>query len=280
MCRFCAQHGDGKRWYLEASNYATELLDEADRRGYMVRFLRDFDRNRRRVLTACELAEKVPAPLAKAGKERFARHMREHHFGQPVPLEQCEAIFDTATCIVNLPCPCRTFAGKSEEGFCLAITVAPVEDLLREGMAGYGDGPDTLAFTRLDKAEAMALLRRAEERGLMHSVWTFETPFIGAICNCDLASGCMAMTLTVGHGAKLMWRGEDVAVLDTTACTGCGACVRRCPFAAIDRPASKGAPAVLRQADCWGCGVCRSACASEALSLVERAAVPAVAGVW
>lgn len=279
MCRFCVQHGDGERWYREAANYARDLETDAARRGYVVRFLRDFDRNRRRVLTAMELAERLPAPLERAGKRRFARAMEEHHFGQPVPIEECERIFDTATCIVNLPCPCRTFAGKPEEGFCLAMTVAPIEHILREGMSGYGDGPDTLRFQRLGKTEAMELLRRAEERGLMHSVWTFQTPFIAAICNCDLASGCLAMRLTVGHRARIMWRGEDVAVLDELACTGCGACVTHCPFSAIDAPNGRAA-ATLRQRDCWGCGVCRSACRAGAISLADRRAVPEVASLW
>lgn len=279
MCRFCAQHGDGKRWYLEASNYAVDLEEDLARRGYIVGFLRDFDSNRRRVLTAMELVERLPGPVERAAKERFSRRMQVYHFGQPVPLEDCESIFDIATSIVSLPCPCRTFAGKPEEGFCLGVTVAPIEQILREGMADYGDGPDTLRFQQLTRAEAVALLRGAEKRGLMHSVWTFETPFISAICNCDLSSGCLAMRLTIGHEAKMMWRGEDVAVLDAGACTGCLACMERCPFSAIDAPAN-GGPVRLRQRDCWGCGVCRSACAPQALSLTDRRGVPAVAAVW
>lgn len=278
MCRFCVQHGDGERWYHEASNYAFDLETDLARRGYIVDFLRDFDRNRRRGLTAVEIAERLPGPIERAGKARFSKRMQEHHFGQPVPIEDCERIFERATSIVNLPCPCRTFAGKPEEGFCIAMTHAPIEHILREGMADYGDGADTLRFETLDKDGAMALLRRAEERGLMHSVWTFQTPFIAAICNCDLSSGCMAMKMTIGHDAKLMWRGEDVAVLDESACTDCGACAERCPFAAIDSP--NGVPTRLRQEDCWGCGICRSACPADAIALVDRRTVPAVAALW
>ncbi len=279
MCRFCVQHGDGDRWYREAANYAVDLEEDLTRRGYIVDFIRDFDANRRRALTGLEVVERLPAPLERALKSRFSAKMQVNHFGQPVPIEECERIFDTATSIVSLPCPCRTFAGKPQDGFCIAMTVTPAEHILREGMAGYGDGPDTLRFERLDKAGAMELLRKAEERGLMHSVWTFQTPFIASICNCDLSSGCMAMRLTVGHGAKVMWRGEDVAVLDADACSGCRACIRRCPFDAIGAPAN-GGPVDLRQEDCWGCGVCRSACTLGAITLRDRREVPAVASVW
>jgi Pyruvate/2-oxoacid:ferredoxin oxidoreductase delta subunit len=273
MCRFCVEHGDGKKWYLQASSYAAELSADLKRRGYMVGFLRDFDRNRRRALTAAELLDAAPRLIADPLRRRFSRRMQRTHFGQPVPIEECERIFDLATSIVNVPCPCRTFAGGREEGYCLLVTTAPVDDgLLAEAYRGYGSGPDVSAFQRLTKAEGVALLRRCETQGLMHSVWTFLTPFIGAICNCNLDSGCLAMRLTVGHGAKLMWKGESVARVDASACTGCGSCAAICPFKAIDAAVSGVA---VRQADCWGCGVCRAACGPGAISLQER---PATAG--
>jgi hypothetical protein len=32
----------------------------------------------------------------------------------------------------------------------------------------------------------MAAFRANEQEGLCHTFWTFQTPFIGDICNCDL----------------------------------------------------------------------------------------------
>jgi heterodisulfide reductase subunit A-like polyferredoxin len=124
----------------------------------------------------------------------------------------------------------------------------------------------------------MALLGECEERGLMHSIWTFQTPFTAAICNCNLASGCMAMKLTAGYGVKIMWRGETVAQLDRLECSGCGECARLCPFGAID--ASKPGPAVHDAEKCWGCGICRTGCPNNAITLVDRREVPAVAYLW
>lgn len=279
MCKFCVEHGDGKTWYLEASNYAADLESDLRRRGYVTDFLRDFDRNRRRVLTGIEVAEALPAFAGDPLKRYFAKRMQASHFGQPVPLEECERILGMTTSIVNIPCPCRTFAGRGEQGYCLVVTTSPVDDVLTEGFADYERGPDLSAFQHLSAEEAVSLLRRCESEGLMHSVWTFLTPWIGAICNCDLESGCMAMNLSVGHGAKIMWKGEYVAEMDAESCTGCAACAKRCPFGAIDRPAN-GRGVTLRQADCWGCGVCRSACAADAISLRDRDQVPAVAHLW
>ena len=112
----------------------------------------------------------------------------------------------------------------------------------------------------------------------MHSVWTFLTPFIGAICNCNLESGCMAMRLTSGYSAPLMWRGEWVAQLSQESCTACGKCARVCPFGALSRNGDR--RVVLDEQKCWGCGICRSACGFDALALADRRAVPAVANLW
>jgi NAD-dependent dihydropyrimidine dehydrogenase PreA subunit len=186
-----------------------------------------------------------------------------------VPIEECERIFDFATSITQLPCVCRHFAGTPEEGYCLAVTVRPVDDVRAEAFAGYADGPDLAPFERLTRAEAVEVLRHAEREGLMHSVWTFKTPFIAAICNCNLASGCMAMRTTLEWGHKTMWKGEYRAEIDAEACTGCAACASRCPFSAIAFDERRVAHADPEQ--CYGCGICRSACPARAIALVARA---------
>jgi hypothetical protein len=32
MCEFCHQHGEGKKWYLQAKNYSDDLLADINRR--------------------------------------------------------------------------------------------------------------------------------------------------------------------------------------------------------------------------------------------------------
>lgn len=276
MCQFCAQHGDGKTWYLEASNYAFDLESDLRRREYIVDFVRDFDEMRTNVLKNAERAEKLPPRLQHLGKKAFSRRMRDIHYGQPVPIEECEAILDICTSVVRIPCPCRTWAGTRDEGYCVVVTTRPIDGVLEEAFADYDTGPDLAKFERLTKAETLALLRRCEDEGLMHSVWTFLTPFTAAICNCDLESGCMAMTLTLRHEMPLMFKGHHLARADTDTCTGCRACVERCPFdaLAIDRATKR---AVVDRERCYGCGVCRSACRYDALALELREPVPMVA---
>ncbi len=38
MCEFCHQHGEGKKWYLNAKNYSADLLADIDRRKFIKEF--------------------------------------------------------------------------------------------------------------------------------------------------------------------------------------------------------------------------------------------------
>ena len=38
MCEFCVRHGEGIKWYLEAKNYAEDLLSDVRRRKFMAEF--------------------------------------------------------------------------------------------------------------------------------------------------------------------------------------------------------------------------------------------------
>ncbi len=43
MCQFCVEHGEGKRWYLQAQNYSADLNSDLERRAYVVKFISGFD---------------------------------------------------------------------------------------------------------------------------------------------------------------------------------------------------------------------------------------------
>jgi len=278
MCQFCVEHGEGERWYLQAKNYAYDLDSDLKRREYILEFISGFDAMRSKAITAGEVLGTLPEPLARLGKNAISRSMQKNHFGQPLPLEDCEQVLDMATSITVIPCVCRMHErNRAAEEVCILVTAKPIIPLLAEGFADYDGGPELDDFHTLDKEAAMELLRSCEERGLMHSIWTFQTPFTAAICNCNQSSGCMAMKMTAGYGIKLMWRGEDVAAIDYERCTRCGKCARICPFEAISAGRGK---VTLHAEKCWGCGICRATCGSDAISLSARSSVPAVANLW
>jgi ferredoxin len=278
MCQFCVEHGEGKRWYLQAQNYSADLNSDLERRDYVVKFISGFDEMRAKAVTAGEVIKKLPRPVARLGRKMISDHQQRNHFGQPLPIEDVEQVLDMASSITVIPCICRMHEpNRTADEVCVLVTTQPVDSVLTEGFKDYDGGPELDDFHKVTKEQAMGLMRACEDKGLMHSIWTFKTPFTAAICNCNVSSGCMAMKLTSTYDIKVMWRGEMVATLDADACTRCGACARVCPFSAIS--AGRGS-VTLHAETCWGCGICRSACEHGAISLSERTAVPSVAGLW
>jgi ferredoxin len=281
MCQFCVQHGDGKRWYANASNYALDLQADLRRRGFMVGFIRQFEQHRRIINAGLNALRYVPKPAKTWISASISQSAQARHFGQPIPIEACAGIFEMATNITRLPCVCRGAMrpGSNAESCCIVMTVNPHDAVLAESFRDYAGGPDAEGFERLTKEQALAYLRRAEERGLCHTAWTFITPFIAAICNCDLPSGCMAMKLQFVGGIRLMWKGEEVIRHHLDRCTGCLRCVAHCPFGAIHAE-ERGTRVRIDRASCWGCGICRTVCHPGALALEPRSDAADVATAW
>jgi NAD-dependent dihydropyrimidine dehydrogenase PreA subunit len=139
-------------------------------------------------------------------------------------------------------------------------------------------GPDTSGLEILSAEEAASAFRDHERDGLCHTLWTFQSPFIGGVCNCD-RSDCLAMRCTVTHSIPIMFRAEFIAEVDPDACIGCRQCMRLCQFGAIVYSASKKKVAI-DQKRCYGCGICRSLCEKNAIRLIDRNKVPAAANLW
>jgi ferredoxin len=281
MCEFCLQHGEGKKWYLQAKNYADDLLSDLRRR----RFVTDFFGHPEHLSRGNEQLQtlhRAPAFIQRAVSALITRRMKKQHFGQVLPLEDIEQIFGFVNSIVRLPCICRQVTVGREVRYCYAISMGPgghtLLDLVRDVDGSFLSGPETSQFEQLSPAQALEAFADHEKEGLCHSVWTFMTPFVGGICNCD-RSDCLAMRATVTHDVKVMFRAHYVAQVDPDLCTGCRSCMRVCQFGAIAyRAADK--KAFVDQTACYGCGICRSVCPNDAISLKPRAEVPAVATLW
>lgn len=281
MCEFCHKHGEGKKWYLEAKNYSDDLLSDLDRSQFIERFFSEVP-SAEDVAKEEQRLESTPPFIGGIVKRLALRKQKKVHYGQVLPIEDVERIFEFVNSVVRISCICRYLTLGKEKRYCYGISLSPdggkFGELLRNVAANPSTPPAFKNSEQVTKEEAIAAFRSHEHEGLCHSVWTFHTPFIAGLCNCDRAD-CYAMRYTVTHGFPVMFRAEYVAVVDYDTCTGCRECMRVCQFGAISYSASD-KKARIDAKHCYGCGVCRALCKHDAIRLVDRVSVPAAARRW
>lgn len=271
MCEFCTKHGEGEKWYENIANYTEEVFYQVNSDKNMKEYLADFYRSLKEdVARAYTWKKRLPRIYKFLAYPLFTKHLKKTHFGQIVPIEDVDYVIDKVNTIVRLPCICRKVTTGENKRYCFGVgmDLTPI----------FKDIPDFRDFDRLSAKEAKEFIRCLDTEGNTHSVWTFQTPFIGAICNCD--RDCMAyrfqLKMEVG---KIMWKGEYVSSIDPLKCDGCRECKDRCYFDAItyDRRNEKCSVNVM---NCYGCGICRAVCKNDAIHLLDRTSVPQVANEW
>jgi NAD-dependent dihydropyrimidine dehydrogenase PreA subunit len=281
MCEFCLKHGEGEKWYLQAKNYSDDLFSDIRRRKYIEEFVSHPEALAKDAHNIDRLS-RLPGFIKGLVGRIVTWKMKKTHFGQVLPIEDIKQIFDFTNSIVRVACLCRNITLGKEKRYCYGISLSPdggwLTAMSRALDMSFFTGPDASGFETLTKDEALSAFHEHEREGLCHTVWTFHTPFIGGICNCD-RSDCLAMRTTVTHSTPVMFRAEYVAGINPDECSGCRECMRICQFGAITYSASN-KKAVIDQRWCYGCGVCRSACKKNAIRLEERIKVPVAAGLW
>ena len=188
--------------------------------------------------------------------------MKNTHYGQIIPLEDAEKIVEMVQSITRIPCICRSLtAGKNDARYCLLLGIDP--------SGSIKEWPELEASMEiLTPEEAKELLRQFDKSGLVHSVWTFKTPFIGAICNCD--GDCLAYNFQVSSELlNLMFKAEYTAQIDSLQCVGCRNCQRLCQFGAVEYSLVN-KKCTVNEMKCYGCGVCRSNCKKAAVTLTDK----------
>ena len=249
-------------------NYSIELLDQNNRRAYAAEFLNGFHR---RVPASLRGLDKIRrTPFMKLAKPILTHAQKQDHYGQVVPIEDVEKIFEMVEGVVRLPCVCRRVTtGNMNARYCYGLT-------LDQGLVEALD--DSFSLELLTKDEGLESIRKLDKEGLVHSVWTFKTPFIGGLCNCD--QDCMAYRMThVRKDYPVLFRAEWIAEVSAEACNGCRLCMRQCQYGAI-RYSSNNKKVIVDPTACYGCGVCRAVCNKNAIRLSPRESIKEAAGVW
>jgi NAD-dependent dihydropyrimidine dehydrogenase PreA subunit len=289
MCEFCMKHGEGKQWYLQMKNYSDELLHApltpeqkevvgfGTRYDWMGTFVKSFvvpayrgkfpeEPSSQNETSASE------APHMPRSEEQALIQNKIEHFGQVIPIEDVEKIFTLANSITRIPCGCRyENTGLTNQRYCFGLGV-DVQHML-------GQYPDSSASLEvLAKDDALTLIRKFDEEGLMHSVWTGVSPFVIGVCNCD--GDCSAYRGYIkNRGVPTFFRAEYFCQVDPDQCNGCKECMNQCQFGAQFYSSAQGKVSIAPEL-CFGCGVCRAACPQNAISLIARAESPEVANLW
>jgi hypothetical protein len=188
MCEFCLKHGEGKKWYLQAENYSDDLLSDIRRRRMIEEFFSHPEDLARDVGRLGQL-QKAPAIIRSLVRRLATRKMKREHFGQVVPIEEIEEILGFVNSIVRVACICRHITLGREQRYCYGISLSPaggkMGEILRGLSSSFFAGPSHKGLEEISKDEALSAFRDHEHDGLCHTVWTFRTPFIGGVCNCD-----------------------------------------------------------------------------------------------
>ena len=126
------------------------------------------------------------------------------------------------------PCSCRSSrrilgegCGHLEQDMCVQMGKG-AEHFIRTGRGR--------AITR---EEALEIIHRAEENGLMHDITNIDGKGGSlAICNCCSCS-CFGLRVGMLYGARDAIRSNFTAFIDEEKCVACGQCVENCPANAL-----------------------------------------------
>ena len=118
----------------------------------------------------------------------------------------------------------------------------------------------------ISKEEALAVLDKSEEIGLVHTVSNIAKG-IGYVCNCCGCCCGILRGITDWGIENSVAYANYYSIIDPDECIGCGICVERCQVNAISL--EEGVAAVDRER-CIGCGLCVTGCPSNAAKLQRK----------
>ncbi len=208
-------------------------------------------------------------------KRKVASFMGKYHFGQVITLDEALDMMDITYPIGLMQCICRRetrgMMNKGEANYCFSLGV---------GLYKWERWPETFrGLTFLSVNEAKEHLKHFNKKGFVHSLWTFNVPYVGGICNCEYPV-CQGIRGRLDYGVEsIILKGEYCAQPVFENCTGCGYCLRYCQFGAMSMALSRNKIAIDMKR-CFGCGQCEKHCPNAAIKLVERRKCPGISEAW
>ena len=179
-----------------------------------------------------------------------------------MPYERASELLDEAQSWGVMDCICRKQkkligeACKHPVDVCMIFARRP------------GAFDESTTIRALTREEALGVLNRAAEAGLVHTVGNQQRG-VYYVCNCCSCS-CAILRGVAEYGIMSATAPSSYqAAIDEGACVGCELCVELCQFGALSL---EGAVCVVDERRCFGCGQCILACEDDAIRLVPRTA--------
>lgn len=186
-----------------------------------------------------------------------------HGVQEALPYERVSNIIENSQSFMYFDCICKKEKGlmgkPCDKPVQVCTAFAPVPGV-------FDNHPFGKTMTR---EEAYALMKKAEEAGLVHLTWNAESGHY-FICNCcGCCCGVLRSINELGIEASKVVNSHYYAKIDPDACTLCGTCAdERCQVHAIEE--GEDAYHVVPE-KCIGCGLCVSTCPAEAITLIRKA---------
>lgn len=154
------------------------------------------------------------------------------------------------------PCICRKEAHLTGKG-----CSRPAETCLSFGAAAEYYIENGIG-RQINAEEALAIIEESDRAGLVHA--GVNTKHLSNLCNCcPCCCASMKGITEKGLDKHGYLNALFEAEVDTVQCTGCAACVERCPVGAI----SVTEIAFVDTQKCLGCGLCSTSCPAESITM-------------
>ncbi|MBW1817122.1 MAG: 4Fe-4S binding protein [Deltaproteobacteria bacterium] len=247
---FKSRKADGVRYYrvrhlLQMHDSTAVMLDPPRKmldlwKAFMAEEFDDFSR---------KLEEVLPAPIIRVIPVNITLTPKTHILA----FDDVKNLVDEARSIAVTPCSCRVIDGACGKSLEVCMQFDKAADYALERGTGR----------ELTKTEAVEMLKRCEEEGLVH-VGDNRRSVGHVICNC--CTDCCLNWPSVRTGlGKFVVPSRFLAVVDEERCVACETCLERCYFDAIAVAES----ATVDPEKCMGCGLCLVACPEEAIGFDE-----------
>lgn len=181
-------------------------------------------------------------------------------------LRKAKYIASTNACICRDANSCQHFP---KEVCCLFMSNSG--RTIVEHQVGYEISLED-ALARVDKAAELGLVGQALFVEVEQFIWGFSNETMGNFIEMCFCCPCCCVAFNLSKNASRMVKRRFhpsgwTSLIDTEACTGCEACIKPCPQAAITLNAE--ARAVVNQEYCVGCGICKTHCSVDAIRIAQ-----------